>query len=63
MGRTWEVIGTKKHRENIPEFVKQNGNTITGALEGFKSFFAGIGPELDGSITITPSNINFESFL
>ena len=61
--RTWEVIGTKKHRENIPEFVKQNGNTITGALEGFKSFFAGIGPELDGSITITPSNINFESFL
>ena len=62
---TWEVIGTKKHRENIPEFVKQNGNTITGALEGFKSFFAGIGPELDGSITrpITPSNINFESFL
>ena len=33
MGRTWEVIGTKKHRENIPEFVKQNGNTITGALE------------------------------
>ena len=76
--RTWEVIGTKKHRENIPEFVKQNGNTITGAFEfkkilslqlfheiaeGFKSFFAGIGPELDGSITITPSNINFESFL
>ena len=33
MEQTWEVIGTKKHRENIPEFVKQNGNTITGALE------------------------------
>ena len=66
MGRTWEVIGTKKHRENIPEFVKQNGNTITGALEiaeGFNSFFAGISPELAGSITITPSNINFESFI
>ena len=63
---TWEVIGTKKHRENIPEFVKQNGNTITGALEiaeGFNSFFAGISPELAGSITITPSNINLESFL
>ena len=39
---------------------------ITGALEiaeGFKSFFAGIGTELAGSITITPSNVNFESFL
>ena len=39
---------------------------ITGVLEiaeGFKSFFAGIGTELAGSITITPSNVNFESFL
>ena len=39
---------------------------ITGVLEiaeGFKSFFAGIGTELAGSITITHSNINFESFL
>ena len=39
---------------------------ITGVLEiaeGFKSFFAGIGTELAGSLTsITPSNINFEEF-
>ena len=56
LGSHWNK---KASRENIPEFVKQNGNTITGALEGFKSFFAGIGPELDGSITITPSNIKF----
>ena len=38
---------------------------ITGVLEiaeGFKSFFAGIGTELAGSITITHSNINFEEF-
>ena len=68
MRKTWEtireVIGKKKHRENIPAFFKQNGNTITGALEiaeGFNSFFAGIGPELADSIT--PSNINFDSFL
>lgn len=45
MKKTWEtireVIGTKKHRENIPDFFKQNGNIITGALEiaeGFNSF-------------------------
>ena len=65
-GEPGKSLEQKASRVNIPEFVKQTGNTITGALEiaeGFNSFFAGIGPELAGSITITPSNINFKSFL
>ena len=54
-------MGTKKRKENIPDFLKNNSNEeIRGAqqiAEGFNSFFAGIGPELANNIA--PSNIDF----
>ena len=58
MRKTWvtirEVIGTKKHRINIPDFFRNNGELITNCdeiAEGFNEFFSGIGPELAASIT------------
>ena len=60
-----QTLHTYSIFENIV-FLVYESPFITGALEiaeGFKSFFAGIGTELAGSITITPANINFESFL
>ena len=69
MRKTWdtirEVMGTKKRKENIPDFFKNNTQEeIRGAqkiAEGFNSFFAGIGPELANNIA--PSNIDFRTFL
>ena len=68
MRKTWdtirEVTRTKKRKENMPDYFKNNGEIITGAAsiaEGFNSFFSSIGPELANNIS--PSNINFESFL
>ena len=64
MRKTWdtirEVVGSKKYKENLPDFLKQNGQILTGSLEiaeGFNEFFAGIGPKLANSIP--PTNIDF----
>ena len=66
--QTWsvirEVIGTRKQKDQIPNFFQKNGQIITDSLEianGFNTFFAGIGPKLASEIEI--SDINFESFL
>ena len=68
MRKTWDtirdVIGSKKRKENIPDYFKEKGALITGSIEiaeGFNSFFAGIGPELANSIK--PSHLNFKAFL
>ena len=68
MRKTWDtirdVIGSKKRRDNVPDYFKRNGKIITGSIEiaeEFNSFFAGIGPELANSIR--PSQLNFKTFL
>ena len=66
--QTWsvirEVIGTSKHKDQIPTFFEKNGQVISDCLEivnGFNGFFAGIGPKL--AAEIGPSDISFESYL
>ena len=66
--QTWsvirEVIGTSKHKDQIPTFFVKNGQVISDCLEivnGFNGFFAGIGPKL--AAEIGPSDISFESYL
>ena len=66
--RTWdvirEVIGKRKHRENLPDFFKHNGTILTEAkdiAEGFNGFFAGIGPELASKFTV--NNNKFRTYL
>ena len=57
-------MGSKKRRENIPEYFKHNGRIVTGSLEiaeGCNTLFAGIGPELAESIG--HSQTNFIDFL
>ena len=59
-----EVIGSKKQKDQIPDFFRQNGQIISEYLDianGFNSFFTGIGPKL--AADIEASNIGFESFL
>ena len=59
MRKSWdtirEVLGTKKRKENIPDFFQNNNELITGTLniaEGFNKFFAGIGPKLAKEILL-----------
>ena len=66
--QTWsvirEVLGTKKQKDQIPEFFRQNGEFITEYLDianGFNDFFAGIGPKLASEVGNSTSN--FKSFL
>lgn len=68
MKKTWEtireVLGTQKHREDIPDFFQTKGKIITGSsniAEGFNDFFSGIGPELADKIE--PSGVNFGDYL
>ena len=68
MRKTWdtirEVIGSKKHRENIPDYFRNNGRLLIESLdiaEGFNDFFSGIGPKLANEIP--PSNVNFKDFM
>ena len=63
MHKTWntirEVIGSKKHRENIPDYFKYNGKILTDSLEiaeGFNDFFVGIGPKLANDIPQNDTN-------
>ena len=66
--QTWsvirEVIGTSKHKDQIPTFFQKNGQVISDCLEivnGFNGFFTGIGPKL--AAEIGPSDVSFESYL
>ena len=66
--QTWsvirEVIGTKKQKDQIPDFFRQNGQFISEYLEianGFNKFFTGIGPQLASETG--NSDINFQSFM
>ena len=66
--KTWsmvrEVIGTKKQKDQIPDFFRENGEIISEYLDianGFNTFFTGIGPKLASEIE--NSDVNFESFL
>ena len=59
-----EVIGSKKQKDQIPDFFRQNGQIISEYLDianGFNTFFTGIGPKL--AADIETSDINFDSFL
>ena len=65
---TWcvirEVIGTKKQKDQIPEFFKENGQFINDYLEianGFNTFFSQIGPKLASDIPA--SDTCFKDFL
>ena len=51
--QTWsvirEILGTKKQKDQIPDFFKQNGELISEYIDianGFNEFFTGIGPKL-----------------
>ena len=66
--KTWsvirEVIGTKKQKDQIPDFFRHNGQFIAEYIDianGFNNFFAGIGPKLASEIE--PSDISFDSFM
>ena len=66
--KTWsvirEVIGSKRQKDQVPDFFRQNGQFISEYLDianGFNTFFTGIGPKLASEIG--ESNISFESFL
>ena len=66
--QTWsvirEVLGTKKQKDQIPDFFRQNGQFISEYLDianGFNTFFTGIGPKLASEIG--ESNISFDTFL
>ena len=66
--QTWsvirEILGTKKQKDQIPDFFRDNGEMISEYLDianGFNSFFAGIGPKLASEIG--NSNIDYKTFL
>ena len=43
------MLGTSKHKDQIPTFFQKKGQVISECLEivnGFNGFFAGIGPKL-----------------
>ena len=59
-----EIIGTKKDKNQLPDFFKDNGQIIKDNLEianGFNKFFAQIGPNLASEVG--QSDVPFESFL
>ena len=59
-----EVISRKKHRANIPDYLKVNGLAISNALDmanSFNEFFVNIGPELANKIP--QDNGDFRSYL
>ena len=65
---TWsvirEIIGTKKQKDQIPDFFKDNGQIINDYLNianGFNTFFSEIGPKLASDIPSTDTS--FKSFL
>ena len=65
---TWSVIrellGTKKQKDQIPQFFKDNGNIINDYLDisnGFNTFFSQIGPKLAADIPTT--HTCFKNFL
>ena len=58
--KTWdtirELLGRKKHKIDIPDFFRLNGQTLIGSkniAQSFNNFFANIGPELARSIEST----------
>ena len=68
MRKTWntirEVMRTKKNKDEIPSFFRENGNVISDLSDitnGFNNFFAGIGPELANAIP--QSQVSFQNFL
>ena len=65
---TWsvirEVIGTKKQKDQIPDFFKANGQFINDYIEianGFNTFFSQIGPKLASDIP--SSDACFKDFM
>ena len=43
-----EIIGSKKNKNLLPDFFKENGQIITDYLEianGFNNFFSQVGPK------------------
>ena len=66
--QTWstirEIIGTKKQKDQIPDFFKCNGQIINDCLEisnGFNNFFSQVGSNLASAIP--PTDKNFKSYL
>ena len=66
--KTWsvirEIIGSKKEKDQIPDFFKDNGQIIRDYLEianGFNCFFSQVGPKLASEIEL--SDIPFDSYL
>ena len=66
--QTWsiirEVIGSKKQKDQLPNFFRENGQIVSDTLDianGFNTFFSGIGPKLASDID--NSDINFKSYL
>ena len=58
------MLGTSKHKDQIPTFFQKNGQVISDCLEivnGFNGFFAGIGPKL--AAEIGPTDVSFDSYL
>ena len=66
--QTWkvirEIIGSKKQRDQLPEFFRSDGKIINDYLEianGFNSFFSQIGPKL--ATEIDASDLTYDEFL
>ena len=66
--QTWsvirEILGTKKQKDQIPDFFKQNGELISEYIDianGFNEFFTGIGSKLASEIGNPDSD--FKSFM
>ena len=66
--QTWslirEIIGTKKDKNQFPDFFKDNGQIIRDNLDianGFNKFFAQIGPNLASDVEL--SDVSYETFL
>ena len=52
--QTWslikDIVGSKRSKEEIPSYFKQNGYVISDYMEnadGLNTFFSNIGPKLD----------------
>ena len=66
--QTWsvirEIIGSKKEKDQLPDFFRDNNDIITNYMDianGFNNFFSQVGPKLASDIE--QSDIPFDSFL
>ena len=66
--QTWkvirEIIGSKKQKDQLPDFFRSDGRIISDYLEianGFNNFFSQVGPNLASEIGV--SELHYESYL